>query len=799
MRRLLAVVSVIVSVIVSSLAIGLGISSTPVAAVPPGFTDTQVPNPAGNNLSSPTGISALPGGRALITEKAGNVRILLANGTLLANDALSLSVCTGSEMGLLGAAADPAFIVNGFVYLYYSHATPGGNCNDGTGRANRVSRFTMSANTIIPQSEVILLDNIPATGGNHDGGDLEVGQDGYLYVAVGDAGTNPRGGGGSAAQDFSLLLGKIVRIRTDGGVPADNPFVGVTNAASCATSGVGAPSFVRCTETFAYGLRNPYRFAFDPNVGTTRFFINDVGQGTWEEVDEGIKGANYGWSSREGFCVTGSTTNCSPPAAGVTDPLTAYGHSTGCTYITAAAFVPNGVWPKQYDNSYLFADGGCNRIWQRTAAGAVDYANPFHTGSGVITDMAFIVQPGDPALYYVTNGNSQLRKITYDAPAPATSGTLAYTPLATSSRVYDTRDNTGVLAGPVRGGSTRLVDLGIDNSAVKAALVNLTMVQPVGPGFVWASQARTELPSTSNVNAGTGEFVANASIVPVDADGNITVFASTTTDLVIDVLGVFQEVAPTASGGRYNPLSPSRLIDTRLPATANGNSYTRSSAGPVADVRLGVSGLGGVPATVQAVALIVTGISNDGSPAGFVSAYATGTPLPPTSILNVNGSGDIRPNLVIVPVGGDGTVSLRISNVDDVVVDVAGYFAVGTSPTGLYHVVAPSRQADSRSGQALQFFQLGTTQSLDPGSPVPNGAKAISQNVTMTETFGPGFVTAFPADEVRPLASNGNTTGINQDRSSLTLTKVGTNGSGSVSYFVSGGAHLVVDITGYFD
>jgi glucose/arabinose dehydrogenase len=418
-------------------------------ASPVGLVDTVLPTAASNPLSSPTAIAPiLDSGRALMLEKGGAVRVLQADGTMLAADALTLPVCTDSEQGLLGAAVDPGFASNGFVYLYYSHDA--GNCASSTGRFNRVSRFTMTGDAINPASELVLLDKMNIPAGNHNGGDLHVGNDGDLYVSVGDGGTNPRGSGPSAAQDLSLLNGKILRITRSGGVPSDNPFVGAPGAMSCATIGIGAPTSAKCTEIYDYGLRNPFRFAFDPNTSATRFFINDVGQSTWEEVDEGGSGLNYGWDSREGFCNEGSSTDCPPTPAGFTDPLTAYNHSTNCTFITAGAFVPKGIWATTYDGGYLFADGGCGEIFLRSSDGSVDYANPFAQTSGVISDMTFLTQGGQTALYYVTNEAGELHKITLPAPvltppAPGTAsttaiGTLAPVTAPARCRILDVRE-----------------------------------------------------------------------------------------------------------------------------------------------------------------------------------------------------------------------------------------------------------------------------------------------------------------------------------------------------------------------
>jgi glucose/arabinose dehydrogenase len=462
--------------IVAAIVIAASMGSPLASASLAGFRDTTLPTPASNPLSSPTDITPiLSSGRALVLEKSGAVRVLQADGTLLADDALTLNVCTDSEEGLLGAAVDPGFAKNGFVYLYYTHNA--GNCASSTGRFNRVSRFTMAGNTIDPASELVLLDNMNIPAGNHNGGDLHVGNDDDLYVSVGDGGTNPRGSGPSAAQDLSLLNGKILRITTSGGVPSDNPFVAVAGATSCATAGISASVTAKCTEIYDYGLRNPFRFAFDPNTSATRFFINDVGQNTWEEVDSGGSGLNYGWDSREGFCDTGSSTACPPTPAGFTDPLTAYNHSSGCIFITAGAFIPNDTWESTYDGGYLFADGGCGKIFLMTSTGEVDYGKPFATTTGVITDMAFLTQEGQTALYYVTNSTGELHKITSLAPPPSPTPTPSVPPLLPSTPAStlatpvtsSTTSTTAPALTPVR---CRVADVrGLLSSSAKAKIV----------------------------------------------------------------------------------------------------------------------------------------------------------------------------------------------------------------------------------------------------------------------------------------------------------------------------------------
>ncbi len=154
-------------------------------AVPTGFEQTTVAN-----VPAPTSIEVLPGGRMVILEQGGRVRITSRAGVLRSRPALTIpNICSGGERGLLGFTHDPQFATNRFVYIFYTRDAPSspGGC------VNRVSRFRMVRNTIDPASEKVLLDKISAEGGNHNAGDLDFGKDGFLYVATGDARHRPAG------------------------------------------------------------------------------------------------------------------------------------------------------------------------------------------------------------------------------------------------------------------------------------------------------------------------------------------------------------------------------------------------------------------------------------------------------------------------------------------------------------------------------------------------------------------------------------------------------------------------------
>jgi glucose/arabinose dehydrogenase/PKD repeat protein len=395
-------------------------------AVPAGFEDALV-----TQVSGPTAIAFTPDARLLITSHFGSLRVY-KNGALLSTPAIDLSskICSDMERGLLGVAVDPEFASNHRIYLYYtfkkSGSCPVNNAStpaSSSSPVNRVSRFTLpDTNVIAPASEQVLIDNIPSPAGIHNAGDLQFGKDGKLYVSVGDGGCDYAGDSGcgslnDAARDRHVLLGKILRISTSGGIPSGNPYQGTDSARCNLTGRTTAGKW--CQETFASGLRNPFRIAFDPNVPYTRFYINDVGQNTWEEVNLGKGGADYGWNVREGHCARGSTTNCGSPPAGMTNPLYDYPHSSGCTAITGGAFVPDGIWPAAYFGGYLFGDFVCGKIQMLKDTSVSDFVTDLGFQSAVV--MAFGPYGSSRALYYTTyNVGGQIRRVAFTGPANRT-------------------------------------------------------------------------------------------------------------------------------------------------------------------------------------------------------------------------------------------------------------------------------------------------------------------------------------------------------------------------------------------
>lgn len=502
------------------------------AAVPAGFTDLLV-----TSVGAPTAIAFTPDGRLLITQQAGSLRVF--QGGLLGTPALTIpaaSICTNSERGLLGVAVHPSFASNRFIYLFYTFEKPDGAC------VNRVSRFTLpDSNVINPATELVLIDNMPSPNGNHNAGDLHFGKDGFLYVSIGEGGIS------SAARNEHVLTGKILRITADGGIPPTNPFQGA-GTARCNVTGSTTPGN-KCQETFAWGFRNPFRIAFDPNAVGTRFFINDVGQSTWEEIDEAQAGADFGWNCREGAHTFSTSGACSPAPPGMVDPIFEYAHGTtipgttsptNCNSITGGAFVPNGLW-SGFDGSYLFADFICGEIFRMTQSGPTWSAQDFGSGLGGVVHLTFGPYGGSQALYYTTYaGGGQVRVIA-SVPPPLDFFTVA------PCRVVDTRNSPGPYGGPaLAAGSWRsftLVGLcGIPPTAA-AVVVNLTVVSPTAGGHLTLYPGGAPAPTSSTINFGPGQTRANNATLLLGITGDLGVLngmPSGSVHVVLDVVGYFE-------------------------------------------------------------------------------------------------------------------------------------------------------------------------------------------------------------------------------------------------------------------
>ncbi len=341
--------------------------------------------PLATGLASPTAMEFAPDGRLFVAEKAGTLRVIDQDGQLAPEPFVDISdkTATAGERGLLGVAFDPDFAANGYVYVYYTQKA------SGKGRPyNKVIRFTAEGDKAAAGSERLIFRLPGLINKNHNGGAIHFGNDGKLYVAVGE---NSRE---NTAQSLDSLLGKMLRINKDGTIPEDNPFYTRTSGKNKAI--------------WARGLRNP--FTFDVQPGTGRIFINDVGQQTWEEINDGEAGANYGWPRYEG----------PNGGAGFEQPIFAYRHgsseTTGCA-ITGGTFY-NPETPQfpaeEYEGDYFYSDI-CSG-WIRQFDPVTKEETGFKSSSGEAPVDLKDGPEGD--LFFLNRAGGTVEKISYNAPAP---------------------------------------------------------------------------------------------------------------------------------------------------------------------------------------------------------------------------------------------------------------------------------------------------------------------------------------------------------------------------------------------
>ncbi len=284
--------------------------------------------------------------RLYVVEQGGQIRVFDNRRDVKKSDVFfdikqhsTSAFLSGGEQGLLGLAFDPQFKQNGYFYLNYTATKP---------RRTVISRFQVADDdpmTVKPDSETILLE-IEQDFANHNGGMLAFGPDGHLYIGMGDGGSG--GDPNHRAQDGQSLLGKMLRIRSDGSVPPDNPFVDDKNVRD---------------EIWAIGLRNPWRFSFDRATGA--LWVGDVGQNKVEEVDVIVKGGNYGWRWYEGS--QAYKIDAATERATLIPPVFEYGRDLGQS-ITGGVVYRGKAYPS-LQGRYFFADFVSGQTWSMPVTG----------------------------------------------------------------------------------------------------------------------------------------------------------------------------------------------------------------------------------------------------------------------------------------------------------------------------------------------------------------------------------------------------------------------------------------------
>lgn len=353
----------IVQLAVVAFAVMVGACALPLAAAAPlsAPDNSLVLQPFLTGLSSPVFLTHPNdgSGRLMIVEQGGRIKVVMG-GVVRPTPFLDLTslAVTGGEQGVLGLAFHPQYQMNGRFFVFYTAKPPPGVGN------NTVAEFRVSSGdpNVADPTPVRTLISQPDREGNHNGGMIAFGPDGYLYVGMGD-----EGGGGDPyenAQNLGVLFGKLLRLDVDNGgqplppgftyaIPPGNPFVGQGGARA---------------EIWAYGFRNPWRWSFDRLTGD--MLIGDVGQGSWEEVSfipAGQSGGNFGWDDREGAHCYEPSSGCQ--TAGRIDPILEYAHNSSGGCSITGGYRYRGTANPALAGVYLYADYCSGRIWKATRYG----------------------------------------------------------------------------------------------------------------------------------------------------------------------------------------------------------------------------------------------------------------------------------------------------------------------------------------------------------------------------------------------------------------------------------------------
>lgn len=359
-------------------------------------------------------------------------------------------------------------------------------------------------------------------------------------------------------------------------------------------------------------------------------------------------------------------------------------------------------------------------------------------------------------------------------PQQVAAGATSFVPIG-PCRLLDSRETPGL--GRVSAGHWRIAASRCRVPAgASAVVVTLTATDVTVPGFITAWPSGLAKPTTSNVNFGLGNIVANAAFVPLSSGGSFDVATHGRAQVVVDVTGYFNPTAAPVASGRYERTSQSRLIDTRV--TGGRGSGNLSVALPKT-----------APPDVQA--LVVTLTSVDAAGPGFMTAHPAGSDRPTASMVNTDELNRTRASLAVIPVTSRGFVIYRHTTTD-VIVDVWGWFTGPSAPPsgdGLYVPSGPTRVWDSRLSHDPVHARGTIERKFAPG-----GAGDVVANVTAVEMTDAGFVTVHTAGVPRPNVSSLNYRW-RDPVAALTVSPVSTRGT---SFYSHAGAHLVVDIAGWF-
>ena len=361
---------------------------------------------------------------------------------------------------------------------------------------------------------------------------------------------------------------------------------------------------------------------------------------------------------------------------------------------------------------------------------------------------------------------------------------LRFVPI-TPCRIIDTRKPAG--APSIAGGTSRDINIPSSScsipSTAQAYSLNVAVVPPGPLGFLTLWPTGGTQPQASTLNSVDGRIKSNAAIIPAGTNGSISVFASNTTDVILDINGYF---VPTSTNGAlsFYPVTPCRIADTRkaaAPSLVGGQSRTFAIVSQTCQI----------PASAQAYSLNFAAVPP--APLGFITAYPTGQARPQAASLN-DSVGTIVANAAIIQAGTNGSIDVYASNNTDLVIDINGYFAPPATGGLSLFGVTPCRALDTRKppgSPTITNLDLNVTGSQ---CAPPSTAQAFVFGATVVPPAALGFLTLWPQGLTRPTAATLNAVdGVITSNMAIVPTS-----NGSISIFASNPTHVVMDLTGYF-
>lgn len=360
------------------------------------------------------------------------------------------------------------------------------------------------------------------------------------------------------------------------------------------------------------------------------------------------------------------------------------------------------------------------------------------------------------------------------------------------ARLLDTRSQGRTVDGQFQGGGPRTAGstlvLAVDGRAgvsadTEAVVLNVTALNMQGPGFVTIDSCNPTRPTVSSLNFVPGTPAGNMAIVSPDTSGDICVFTSQTTDLVVDVGNVLPAASP------WEPMTPSRLLDRRLngAGTIDGLFVGGGPLQANTELQLPVSGRAGIPAGAEAAVVNVTVVNPPAN--GYVQAYRCGSAANVVTVVN-HASGTTRGGMGVVALDSAGSLCLKASQPVIVIVDAWGYFPADSSFVpqvipGLVETRPPGIRLKALSSLPVPIHSI----------PQLSGARSVVLNITSAAAVANGFVTAYPCGTLRPAAA---TLNFGRNTASNNHTVVDVGDDGEVCFYVSQDTHLIVHLLGWF-